>query len=365
MKLHELTNYLESLAPLAYQEDYDNSGLIVGHPDKEINSALVSLDCTEAVVDDAIAKGCQVIVSHHPIVFKGLKKLNGKTYVERVIEKAIKNNIAIYAIHTNLDAVANGVNARICETLGLTDCRILAPKHGLLKKLVTYVPVNYADKVRAALFAAGAGQIGNYTEVSFNTEGTGTFKAGENADPFVGEKGIIQKEPEIKIEVVYPVNLENKILVALFMEHPYEEVAYDLYALTNQYQTVGSGMVGELAEPIDELAFLQMVKYKMNAGAIRYTKLRHKPVKRVAVCGGSGSFLLKNAISAGADVFVTADFKYHEFFDAEEKLVIADIGHFESEQFTQNLIVELIKKKFANFAVRLTEVNTNPIKYLI
>jgi dinuclear metal center YbgI/SA1388 family protein len=365
MKLHELTAYLESLAPLAYQEDYDNSGLIVGHPDKEINSALVSLDCTEAVVDDAIAKGCQVIVSHHPIVFKGLKKLNGKTYVERVIEKAIKNNIAIYAIHTNLDAVANGVNARICETLGLTDCRILAPKHGLLKKLVTYVPVNYADKVRAALFAAGAGQIGNYTEVSFNTEGTGTFKAGENADPFVGEKGIIQKEPEIKIEVVYPVNLENKILVALFMEHPYEEVAYDLYALTNQYQTVGSGMVGELAEPIDELAFLQMVKYKMNAGAIRYTKLRHKPVKRVAVCGGSGSFLLKNAISAGADVFVTADFKYHEFFDAEEKLVIADIGHFESEQFTQNLIVELIKKKFANFAVRLTEVNTNPIKYLI
>ena len=365
MKLHELTNYLESLAPLTYQEDYDNSGLIVGHPDKEINSALVSLDCTEAVVDDAMAKGCQVIISHHPIVFKGLKKLNGKTYVERVIEKAIKNNIAIYAIHTNLDAVAGGVNARICETLGLTDCRILAPKHGLLKKLVTYVPVNYADKVRDALFAAGAGQIGNYTEVSFNTEGTGTFKAGENADPFVGQKGIIQKEPEIKIEVVYPVNLENKILVALFMEHPYEEVAYDLYALTNQYQTVGSGMVGELAEPMDELAFLQMVKYKMNAGAIRYTKLRHKPVKRVAVCGGSGSFLLKNAISAGADVFVTADFKYHEFFDAEEKLVIADIGHFESEQFTQNLIVELIKKKFANFAVRLTEVNTNPIKYLI
>jgi dinuclear metal center YbgI/SA1388 family protein len=282
-----------------------------------------------------------------------------------VIEKAIKNNIAIYAIHTNLDAVANGVNARICETLGLTDCRILAPKHGLLKKLVTYVPVNYADKVRAALFAAGAGQIGNYTEASFNTEGTGTFKAGENADPFVGQKGVLQKEPEIKIEVIYPVNLENKILVALFMEHPYEEVAYDLYALTNQYQTVGSGMVGELAEPMDELAFLQMVKYKMNAGAIRYTKLRHKPVKRVAVCGGSGSFLLKNAISAGADVFVTADFKYHEFFDAEEKLVIADIGHFESEQFTQNLIVELIKKKFANFAVRLTEVNTNPIKYLI
>ncbi|MBW4890382.1 Nif3-like dinuclear metal center hexameric protein [Mucilaginibacter sp. HMF5004] len=365
MKLHELTNYLESLAPLAYQEDYDNSGLIVGHPDKEINQALVSLDCTEAVVDDAIAKDCQVIISHHPIVFKGLKKLNGKTYVERVIEKAIKNNIAIYAIHTNLDAVAHGVNARICETLGITDCRILAPKHGILKKLVTYVPVNYADKVRAALFAAGAGQIGNYSECSFNTEGIGTFKAGENTDPFIGQKGITQNEPEVKIETVYPASLESKILVALFMEHPYEEVAYDLYPLTNQYPTVGSGMIGELAEPMSELDFLQMVKYKMNAGAIRYTKLRNKSVKRVAVCGGSGSFLLKNAIGAGADVFVTADFKYHEFFDAEEKLVIADIGHFESEQFTQNLIVEIIKKKFVNFAVRLTEVNTNPIKYLI
>jgi dinuclear metal center YbgI/SA1388 family protein len=365
MKLSELTNYLESLAPLAYQEDYDNSGLIVGHPDKEITSALVSLDCTEAVVDDAIAKGCQVIISHHPIVFKGLKKLNGKTYVERVIEKAIKNNIAIYAIHTNLDHVSTGVNARICETLGITDCRILAPKHGLLKKLVTFVPLNYADKVRDALFAAGAGQIGNYSEVSFNTEGTGTFKAGPNADPFVGQIGVLQNEAEIKIEVIYPVNLESKILVALFMEHPYEEVAYDLYPLSNQLQTVGSGMIGELAEPMNELEFLQMVKYKMNCGAIRYTKLRHKSVKRVAVCGGSGSFLLKNAISAGADVFITADFKYHEFFDAEEKLVIADIGHFESEQFTQNLIVEIIKKKFANFAVRLTEVNTNPIKYLI
>ena len=365
MKLAELTNYLENLAPLAYQEDYDNCGLIVGHPDKEISQALVSLDCTEAVVDDAIAKGCQLIISHHPIVFKGLKKLNGKTYVERVVEKAIKNNIALYAIHTNLDHIATGVNARICDTLGITNCRILAPKHGLLKKLVTFVPANYADKVRGALFAAGAGGIGNYTECSFNTEGTGTFKAGQNANPFVGLQGEQHHENEVRVETIYPANLESKILMALFMEHPYEEVAYDLYPVTNTYATVGAGMIGELAEPVDGLAFLQMVKYKMNAGAVRYTKLRGKPVKRVAVCGGSGSFLLKQAIAAGADVFVTADFKYHEFFDAEEKLVIADIGHFESEQFTQNLIVEIIQKKFVNFAVRLTEVNTNPIKYLI
>jgi len=365
MKLSELTQYLESLAPLAYQESYDNSGLIVGHPDKEIQQALVSLDCTEAVVDEAIAKGCQVIVSHHPIVFSGLKKLNGKTYVERVVEKAIKNNIAIYAIHTNLDSISTGVNARICETLGLTDCRILAPKAGLLKKLVTYVPSAYADKVRVALFNAGAGHIGNYSDCSFNTDGTGTFKGDEATDPFIGEPGKLQREPEVRIETVYPANLESKILIALFMEHPYEEVAYDLYPITNQHQQVGSGMIGELQTPVDEAEFLHLVKQKMNASVIRHTNLRGKAVKNVAVCGGSGSFLLKQAIAAGADVFITADFKYHEFFDAEEKLVIADIGHFESEQFTQNLLVEIIRKKFVNFAVRLTEVNTNPIKYLI
>jgi dinuclear metal center YbgI/SA1388 family protein len=365
MKLAELTSYLESIAPLAYQEDYDNSGLIVGKPDMEIQQALVSLDCTEAVVDEAIATGCQVIVSHHPIVFKGLKKFNGKTYVERVIEKAIKHNIAIYAIHTNLDNVDNGVNARICETLGLQDCRILVPKHGLLKKLVTFVPTSHADKVRAALFNAGAGHIGNYSECSFNAEGTGTFKGDANTDPFVGEPGVSHQEAEVRIETVYPSNLESKILMALFMEHPYEEVAYDLYPITNQYQNIGSGMVGELEHAMSEADFLQFVKYKMNASVIRHTNLRGKSVKNVAVCGGSGSFLLKHAIATGADVFITADFKYHEFFDAEEKIVIADIGHFESEQFTQNLLVEFITKKFTNFAVRLTEVNTNPIKYLI
>jgi len=364
MKLFELTQYLESLAPLAYQESYDNSGLIVGRPDKEIQQALVSLDCTEAVVDEAILTGCQVIVSHHPIVFSGLKKFNGKTYVERVVEKAIKNDIAIYAIHTNLDSVSTGVNKRICETIGITDCRILSTKPGLLKKLVTYVPTSHAEKVRAALFAAGAGNIGNYSECSFNTEGTGTFKGSEGTDPFVGEPGKLHHEPEVRIETIYPSTLESKVLMALFIEHPYEEVAYDLYPITNQYE-VGSGMIGELEKPIDETEFLQMVKHKMNAQVIRHTNLRGKPVKNVAVCGGSGSFLLKQAIAAGADVFITADFKYHEFFDAEEKLVIADIGHFESEQFTQNLLVEIIRKKFVNFAVRLTQVNTNPIKYLI
>ncbi|WP_461448898.1 Nif3-like dinuclear metal center hexameric protein [Mucilaginibacter sp.] len=365
MKLSQLTDYLESLAPLTYQEDYDNCGLIVGRPDQEILQALVSLDCTEAVVDEAIANNCQVIISHHPIVFKGLKKFNSKTYVERVVEKAIRNNIALYAIHTNLDSMQTGVNAKICETLGLVNTRILSPKQNTLKKLATYVPVAQAEQVRNAMFHAGAGNIGNYSEASFNAEGTGTFKANEHADPYVGEIGVRHSEPEIRVEVIYPANLESKILMALVLAHPYEEVAYDLYNITNPNQQVGSGMIGELEYPTTEEAFLFDVKEKMKAHVIRHTAFTGKNIKKVAVCGGAGGFLLKNAIAAGADIFITADYKYHEFFDAEGKIVIADIGHFESEQFTQQLLYEIIRKKFTTFAVRLTEINTNPVKYFI
>lgn len=365
MKLSQLTAYLESLAPLAYQEDYDNAGLIVGRPDQEVSQALISLDCTEAVVDEAIIHNCQIIISHHPIVFRGLKKFNSKTYVERVVEKAIRNNIALYAIHTNLDNVLPGVNAKICATLGLQNCRILAPKHNLLKKLITYVPHSHADAVRDALFEAGAGHIGNYSEVSFNANGTGTFKANENATPFVGETGKRHREEEIRVETIYPAIAESKILMALILAHPYEEVAYDLYPMTNQNQQVGSGMVGELEQPMDEETFLYHIKEKMHTHVIRHTAFTGKHIKKIAVCGGAGSFLLNYAIGAGADVFITADYKYHEFFDAEGKLMIADIGHFESEQFTQQLLYEIIKKKFSNFAVRLTEVNTNPVKYFI
>jgi dinuclear metal center YbgI/SA1388 family protein len=365
MKIVELTRFLEHIAPLKLQEDYDNSGLIVGRLDQEVHSALISLDCTEEIVEEAISKQCDIIISHHPIVFKGLKKFNSSSYVERVVEKAIKNNIAIYAIHTNLDHVLNGVNAKICEKLGLKNCRILAPKSNQLKKLITFVPVDHAEKVRNALFEAGAGHIGNYAECSFNTNGTGTFKALADAEPYVGNIGDQHQEPEVKIETIYPVYLESKVLMALFLNHPYEEVAYDLYPLSNLYQNAGAGMIGELASVQDELSFLNFVKEQMHAAVIRHTALLGKPVLKVAVCGGSGSFLLKQAIAAGADVFITADFKYHEFFDADKKLIIADIGHFESEQFTQHLLCEIISKNFANFAIRLTEINTNPIKYLI
>ncbi|WP_214073478.1 Nif3-like dinuclear metal center hexameric protein [Mucilaginibacter sp. dw_454] len=365
MKLSQLTAYLETIAPLAYQEDYDNAGLIVGHPDQEIHQVLISLDCVEAVVDEAIATNCQAIISHHPIVFKGLKKFNGKTYVERVVEKAIRHNIALYAIHTNLDSVLPGVNGRICETLGLENLRILAPKHGILKKLITYVPTSHVDQVRNALFHAGAGNIGNYSECSFNADGTGTFKGNEDSDPYVGEPGVRHTERETRIETVYPANLESKILMALMLAHPYEEVAYDLYALTNQHQQIGAGMLGELDQHMDAEEFLYHLKEKMHAHVIRHTALTGKQIKKVAVCGGSGGFLLKNAIAAGADIFITADYKYHEFFDADGKIIIADIGHFESEQFTQQLLYDMIHERFGELPLRLTSVNTNPVKYFM
>ncbi|TZF85928.1 Nif3-like dinuclear metal center hexameric protein (plasmid) [Pedobacter sp. BS3] len=364
MVLSDITRFLETQAPLAYQEDYDNSGLIVGRPDAEVGSALISLDCTEAVIDEAIRKGCNLVISHHPIVFKGLKKFTGKTYVERVVMKAIKHDVAIYAIHTNLDHVHTGVNARICEVLGIKNYSILSPKGNLLKKLVTFCPLSHADKVRNALFAAGAGNIGNYSECSFNADGFGTFKAGGNTRPFTGNIGEQHHEPEIRIETIFLAEKERPIVLALLEAHPYEEVAYDIYSLANTWQQVGAGMVGWLDAETDEIDFLRMIKQKLRGSVIRHTALRNKKVKKVAVCGGSGSFLLPQAIAAGADVFITADYKYHEFFDADGKIVIADVGHFESEQFTQQLLLEIIQKKFPNFALHLTEENTNPIQYL-
>ena len=365
MKLAEITAYLESIAPLNYQEDYDNSGLIVGHPSDEINAALVALDCTEQIIDEAIAKQCNLVITHHPIVFKGLKKFNGNNYVERVVLKAIKNNIALYAIHTNLDHVAEGVNAEICHRLGLQDPQILSPKGGLLKKLVTFCPTAQANQVRSAIFAAGAGNISDYTECSFNVDGIGTFKGGEGTDPYVGKVGQQHQEPEVRIETIFKAQDERKILQALFKTHPYEEVAYDIYPLTNKLTNVGAGMVALLPQEMDNMDFLALVKEKMQAKVIRHTSLLPKKIKKVAVCGGAGSFLLKEAIAAGADAFITADFKYHEFFDAENKLIICDIGHYETEQFTSNLLIDNIQEKFPNFAIRLTEHNTNPINYFI
>lgn len=363
MRLNELTNHLESLAPLDYQESYDNSGLLVGSPDKEVHQALLSLDCTEAVVQEAIESGCDVVISHHPIVFKGLKRFTGSNYVERVVMTAIKHDIALYAIHTNLDNVVGGVNSKIAERLGLRKIQILSPKADKLCKLVVFVPLDHADPVRAALFKAGGGVVSNYDECSFNTTGYGTFRAGEGTNPFVGTQGEQHREEEVRLEVIFPAHMERDLLRELFKAHPYEEVAYDIYRLQNSHQQVGSGAIGLLERPLAETDFLRLVKEQLNAKVIRHTALRGKPVAQVAVCGGAGGSLLGQAIRAGADAFVTADYKYHEFFDAEGKIIIADVGHFESEQFTQQLLLEIIQKKFPTFAVRLTGIDTNPINY--
>ncbi len=363
MKISELTNYLEQIAPLAYQESYDNSGLLVGHPNQEVHQALIALDCTEAVIDDAIAKGCDIVICHHPIIFSGLKRLNGNNYIERTILKAIKNDIAIYAIHTNLDNIYGGVSSKIAERLGLEQHAVLKPKKNLLKKLIVFVPRTHVEEVRNALFAAGAGSIGDYDQCSYNTAGYGTFRPLSNANPTIGEVGVQERVEETKIEVIFPSNIERKLILALYASHPYEEVAYDLISLENTHSQVGSGAIGNLPAPMLETDFLAHLKNKLAVKVIRHTKLLNKPIQRVAVCGGAGGFLLADAKRSGADIFITADYKYHEFFDAEDDIIIADVGHYESEQFTQELLLEIIQKKFANFAVLLTEIDTNPIKY--
>lgn len=362
MKIRDVVQILETLAPLSLQESYDNAGLLTGEDQKECSGILVSLDATEEVIDEAIMKNCNMVVSHHPIIFRGLKKITGKDYVQRTVIKAIKNDIALYAIHTNLDNVLKGVNNAIALKLGLKNLKILSPKEDQLKKLYTFVPVESSDKVRVALFAAGAGHMGKYSECSFNAGGFGTFKGEDDTNPYVGKPGDLHKEKEIKMEVIFPCWLQPRLITALKSSHPYEEVAYDIVKLENKPDHVGSGLIGELESTVEGEVFLNLLKERFDLRVIKHTTITGK-IKKVAVCGGAGSFLISNALSAGADAFVTADLKYHEYFDAEKKLLLVDIGHYESEQFTINLLQEFLEQKIPTFAVLKTEVNTNPVRY--
>jgi dinuclear metal center YbgI/SA1388 family protein len=365
MKIKEITDYLEGIAPLDLQESYDNAGLLTGNGEMECHGIITSLDVTESVVKEAVQKKCNLIVAHHPIIFRGLKRLNGRNYVERTIIAAIKNDIAIYAIHTNLDNVIEGVNRTIAERIGLQNCIALLPKEGTLQKLVTFSPAKNAEDVRNALFRAGAGAIGKYDECSFNSEGSGTFRANEGSNPFVGEMGKRHQENEVRIEVVFPSSLQSGVIDALKEAHPYEEVAYYIHSLENAHSGVGSGLVGELEESISESKLLAGIKSSFGISVIKHTPFLGKPVTKIAVCGGAGIFLLPNAIAAGAQAYITSDIKYHEYFDADERLLLADIGHYESEQFTIELLTEFLQQKFPNFAVLKTEMNTNPVKYFI
>ncbi len=364
MKIKDILTVLEEMAPLAYAEDFDNVGLLTGNAETDATAVLVCHDALENVLDEAIAKKCNLVVCFHPILFSGLKKITGKNYVERSVIKAIKNDIAIYAVHTALDNHSNGVNKIFCDALGLINTKILVPKENYIRKLVTYtIPENHT-KLRNALFNAGAGNIGNYENCSFNSEGLGTYQGNENSTPQVGNPGEFMEAKEIKIEVAFEKHLEGRILKALFSNHVYEEVAYEIYSLNNSHQNIGLGMVGELEQPMEEEAFLHFVKNKMQADGIRHSAYTGKEIKKVAVLGGSGSFAIKNAIAAGADAYLTADLKYHQFYEAEGKLLLADIGHYESERYTKNYIVDYLTKKIPNFAIILSEENTNPVKYL-
>jgi dinuclear metal center YbgI/SA1388 family protein len=363
MILKELISELEKFAPLHYQESYDNSGLLVGNFELSVNAALLTLDVTEAVVDEAIEKGCNLIIAHHPIIFSGLKKLNGKNYVERTVIKAIKNDVAIYAAHTNLDNVFGGVNFKIAEKLKLKNVSTLSSKKQTLNKLTFFVPVNATGRVLNVIHASGAGKIGNYSECSFAVNGKGRFRPEASANPTTGKISERSEEDEDRVEVIFPNYLSRSILEAMKSVHPYEEVAYYLQTLENINQHVGGGAVGTLGSPMAINDFLNHIKKNLAATVIRHTGLVKQEISKVAVCGGSGSFMLRDAIASGADIFITADFKYHEFFDAEEKIIIADIGHFESEQFTKELFKDIICQKFPNFATYLSEVNTNPVQY--
>ena len=364
MTIKQITNYIEKLAPLSYAEDFDNVGLLVGNSQTKVTGILVALDTLEDTIDEAVKKKCNLIISFHPIIFKGLKKFNGNTYVERVVIKAIKNDIAIYATHTALDNSHLGVSAKMAEVIGLKDTKVLIPQRGIIKKLTTYVPNKDAEKLRKALFSSGAGNIGNYDQCSFNIEGKGTYRGNENSNPAIGEKGVLQSESETSISVIFEKHLEKKLLKTLFENHPYEEVAYEIVTLDNVHQNIGMGMVGELEKETEIQTFFNDLKRMFGLKIIRHSALSENKIKRIAVLGGSGAFAIDQAKLAGADIFITADLKYHDFYKAENQIVLADIGHYESEQFTKNLLVDYLTKKFTNFAIILSEKNTNPINYI-
>jgi dinuclear metal center YbgI/SA1388 family protein len=360
-----ITRYLESVAPPQLQESYDNAGLLTGNPDGECRGVLCTLDVTEEVIQEAIDNNINLVVAHHPIIFRGLKKLTGSGYVERTIIRAIKNDIAIFAIHTNLDNVINGVNGRIADLLGLRNRKVLLPIEGGLVKLISYVPHAQLDQVRDAIFEAGAGTIGDYAECSFSVGGTGTYKGNDNTQPFAGTPGLRHEEPETRFEVILPAHLQGNVVSALIAVHPYEEVAYDLVPLKNTSNQQGSGLVGNLEQELDEAEFLALLKSRFGLTVIRHTPLTGRSVNTVALCGGAGSFLVSRAKASGAQVYITADMKYHEFFDADGALLLCDIGHFESEQFTVDLLKEVLEEKFPTFAVLKSAVKTNPVNYYL
>jgi dinuclear metal center YbgI/SA1388 family protein len=364
MKLSELCCYLDTAVPLSFQEGYDNSGLQIGQPEKEIISALITLDITEKVIDEAIQKGCDIVISHHPLIFRGIKKITGGSPSDKILVSAIKNDIAVYSSHTNLDMMNDGVSRKMAQKLGLQNIKVLVPLKERLIKLVTFIPEDHLDKVREAVFDAGAGFIGKYDRCGFTVSGTGSFRAGEGTNPFYGEKGKVHFGKETRFETILFSHLKGKVINALLDAHPYEEVAYDLYPLQNDNIDFGLGCAGDLAQPLTEPDFIKLVSSVFGAPGVRFSRPTGKAVKKVALCGGAGASLLDDALAVRADAFVTGDIKYHSWFEADDRILIVDCGHYETEKFSVEILYDLIIKKFPKFAVRFSETNTNPINYL-
>jgi dinuclear metal center YbgI/SA1388 family protein len=365
LKIKDIINFLETIAPLSYQEEYDNSGLTCGNAQHECSGALIALDLTPEIIEEASKNECNLIIVHHPPIFKGLKKLVINDPIAEMLISCIKKDIAVYAIHTNLDNVVDGVNGEIAERLGLQKTRVLCPLPSTHRKMTYYVPIEHAEKTRKAIFDAGAGKIGNYDQCSFNSYGDGTFRALEGANPFVGAQGVQHTEKETKVELLYPYHLESLIIQTLKENHPYETVAYHTTNLENRFDEIGGGIIGNLVEPVSETTFLQMVKKAFHTGTIRHSPFTGQNIQKVAICGGSGKSMINNALREGADVFLTADLGYHDFFIPNGKMLLADMGHFESEQFTSDLILRRIKEKFPTFALLKTGISTNPVNYFL
>ncbi len=371
MKLKEIISFLESIAPLALQEDYDNAGLIIGNIEKQVESTLICLDVTEAVLEEAVKNGHDLIISHHPLIFRGITKINPDQYPGNIIAGAIRHNIAVYAIHTNLDNVDQGISRLLAEQIGLKDLNVLKPLKGELKKLVVFCPdIKLSDGqyvpglVRNAMFEAGAGFIGDYDSCSYNTDGMGTFRGLEGTNPFIGTQGKMTVQKEVKIETVVPSYLQNKVIKSMKEVHPYEEVAYDIYPLDNEYEKAGSGMIGDLPLEMTQKEFLNMVRENLGCKALRHSDISKKKISKVAVCGGAGSFLIGDAIRSEADAFISSDLKYHDYFGTNKNLLLVDAGHYETEQFFIDYLYQLLIKKFSTFAISKTMLISNPINYL-
>ena len=363
MTVGDLCGWLEQRAPLRFQEDYDNSGLLVGQRSWTVTGVLCCLDADEAVVHEAVARGCNVVLSHHPIVFKGLKRLTGATAVERTVALALKHNVALYAGHTNWDSIQGGVSFSLAQRLGLVAPRIMMPRGGELLNLVVYVPAEHASPVAEAAFGAGAGRIGAYDECHFSGSGTGTFRPLDGAQPFVGQIGVREVADEHRLEFVLPKHRKSAVQQAVWAAHPYEEVAHSWISLDNSWSEVGYGAVGNLPEPIRLGDFLAVCAAQLGAESVRYsTSSLDRIVQRIAVCGGSGAEFAGAAAAAGADAYVTGDLKYHGFQDPPGGLVLVDVGHGESERPFIDDWAELIRSEFVTFAVLISETDNRPVR---